>query len=794
MRNKDEMLSTIKEHPILTLNFFLFLLVFFISPYLRGLFFYEDRYIFYCIFLVLILLNVIFQWDKYIKVFTRNYIIVGITLLIPIMYFVSYFFSASKYYAINEVLYWVVSIAVFLFLVGNLFIVSKLRDLLWWTLWMTISWIIGLAFLAHLDILEYQDALVSGRLSSVFQYPNTFASLVSAFVIGALYLSVKEKNIKAWFIYSLTILPFFLSFLMAESRGGYLVFAICWVLVLFFLKVKEQILFVVFSLLAGVLTLITLFFYQNQVEQANTAIAASILVICSLVYVLASYGVFLIYNRKINLRLNNTNKKLSVIIPFLIVIIIIGGVFFTLNSSNLSFLPNNIQERISKINLEQHSVQERFLFYKDSILILTKNVLFGAGGGAWGSLFEQYKSLPYQSSQAHSFYMQTLVEVGVVGGTIVFLFFILIMFQAVRTITIKVSEGQDNNFLTVYFLMIITLMLHNFVDFNMSFATYHYFTMIILALLVNEINRLNQSFVFEVRKLSSNFKSKVSIITLSSFLIIVLLGAYKSYALYDANDLLKQASFGGDFSTLSKMVDKGIDRDPTNPDLRFHRLVLLDFAKENIADRNYNQDIAREYESLIDIEPFNSWHYYRYGLFELDNGDTDKAIKLIKKSVEHSPWNTEFYKAYFSTVINHMTQRRDDISEQDQSLYLKELTEQLEKLNERIAIQETKVPKGLNLTSPIIIDDELAINIAKVYYFTGKFKNALMFIETQVEEELDEAQSIQLDLIRLLSLDHLGKYNKIDEFFNSAKSVQYNIRQIYEEAKTSKDWQPFVKK
>src|SRR5690606_32266778 len=130
---------------------------------------------------------------------------------------------------------------------------------------------------------------------------------------------------------------------------------------------------------------------------------------------------------------------------------------------------------------------------KDAFAVWMDHFFFGTGGGGWRVLFESYKSLPYYSTQAHSFYMQTLVEVGLVGSFVLFGFLFYVVGKGIwfyfrqesERVLDKVNQGQasedrfvqlqEQPFLASTIIGALILLLHSAIDFNMSFGTYNFF-------------------------------------------------------------------------------------------------------------------------------------------------------------------------------------------------------------------------------------------------------------------------------------------------------------------------------
>jgi len=88
------------------------------------------------------------------------------------------------------------------------------------------------------------------------------------------------------------------------------------------------------------------------------------------------------------------------------------------NASELVAPPaDSVHQRVSEINLEAHSVTERFIYYRTALKIFRDYPLKGAGGGAWPALYPYYLTEEHpnfmHTVEVHSYYLQVLIEAGI---------------------------------------------------------------------------------------------------------------------------------------------------------------------------------------------------------------------------------------------------------------------------------------------------------------------------------------------------------------------------------------------
>ena len=133
----------------------------------------------------------------------------------------------------------------------------------------------------------------------------------------------------------------------------------------------------------------------------------------------------------------------------------------TINDKNIvvdyKYLPIKIVDKIKNMNMNNYSIWERFSFVKDGIKIIKQNWIFGLGGNAWE--YVQYNAQEYRhtAKEVHSYPIEMWMEFGIVG----FLAYLYIVFYVIKSI--KEKEKKD------YAIILLTVILHSCLDFDMSF-------------------------------------------------------------------------------------------------------------------------------------------------------------------------------------------------------------------------------------------------------------------------------------------------------------------------------------
>jgi len=113
--------------------------------------------------------------------------------------------------------------------------------------------------------------------------------------------------------------------------------------------------------------------------------------------------------------------------------------------------------RIVRVSLTEPTFIERVITWQDGLIITAQSPLFGLGIGNWQ--FEQflYQSAPYGVRYIHNYYIQLLMDGGVLSA---------LLFIAVIANTLW--RGRKEN--SIHLFIILAIVLHIFMDFDMSFG------------------------------------------------------------------------------------------------------------------------------------------------------------------------------------------------------------------------------------------------------------------------------------------------------------------------------------
>lgn len=805
--NLNNTIDANKQWAMISL-FSLYVMTFMISPYFRGLFFHIDYYWVSILIHVCFLLTAAVFYKELIAFTREKGAMIALALAMPLIYGLSFFYSASPYEASNEALQWFSYAVLFIALLFWQSMLPKLREWLWLLGWITMSLLIALVYLAAFDQITMQHAVLEGRFSSVFQYPNTLASLVSAFVIAGLMLLTRPMRLPQQLLYSVPLLPMMLAFWLTDSRGGVAVLAIGWVLALFFLSWKRQLVYIGYSVLLAGLGLWGYSTYKDGMEEGILHTSVWLLIVLAAVFVVVVWLGQWLARRRLQPQAANTPtpshestnrdpnpksnaNRWSLLMPG--VFIAVGGLIVLSLGTRLKdtlahWLPEGVGNRITSISLESLQSDPRFLFYKDAMAMWKDHFWFGQGGGAWSALVETYKSLPYTSNQAHNFYMQTLVETGLIGGLLIFGFFVAVLAVSLRKWIVSRKQPVDQTMAAI-FVLVVTLMIHHAVDFNMSFGTINLFMFSLLAMLASYAEAGKPAWLKTVsQRLSMDHKKWLTHGLVILVAVASVFGLYKSYAYDQSNQLVSELSQTQvDWDTAINRMNEAIDMQPNKPSIRYAMADVLKFGVKQLPEQReqLTGQIQEQYEAAIDLEPDSYVHHLEYGKYLVSVEETEMALQQLDQAVKLAPWQQTAYDWNVQTRVAELS----ELKKQNEQQEAKEKTDGLKNILNRYDEQMDKQQVASFKDELRITADNRPL-FSQAYYFTGDYEKTLEL--TDVDLSSLEAEQQQLFLIlRLLSFDLLGQTAERDELLKQpiVKDLEIDL-QTLQALKENPAWRP----
>jgi tetratricopeptide (TPR) repeat protein len=272
-------------------------------------------------------------------------------------------------------------------------------------------------------------------------------------------------------------------------------------------------------------------------------------------------------------------------------------------------------------------------FYKDGFKIFKDYPIFGAGGGAWSSLYFKYQSYLYWTTQTHNYFMQVLLDTGIIGA-IAIVFLLVSLFRSMYRVYKGYLEDKGRILIAAVIVSVVSLYAHAAMDFDLSLSA----VSIALWALIGVINSLDiLKFKIKDKKIYLNYLA-----ILVAFVVMFMSGSMSvalSYAVKGDNFLRQQ-----NFVLAEQNYEKAVSYDPWNAKYRMAYGQILTALGDQLKDAVKLQKAMFEEEKAVQLEPFNSQLNAQLGAFYLAHGQIDLGLKYVLKAVEVQPLRPENYQ------------------------------------------------------------------------------------------------------------------------------------------------------
>ncbi len=522
-------------------------------------------------------------------------------------------------------------------------------------------------FLAAIDVTQ------GIRVASVFQYHNAFAVFTAAISLGLLtYSCLAERHsvLLRGFCVGIASLNI-VGLMLSGSRGA---LALWFVVLLFGLiglrddsgKHRVRIRFLAYFYISLPGAGFGYVFIHKGIAHANASsgwigMIAAILVPLALIFV-------------IDRLTQKYEQKLSTL-PYaflaMIGIGIVGAIFVGLLKAH------TLIEKLSSYQIHQLSVVQRFIFWKDGLKIVQLNPLFGSGGGAWQAMFMKVESYPYYSTRVHSFFIDVLMEVGIIGlGALLFSMWPMVksfiwpsplrvgMGTAISPVSSsslgspKSPNGKQGQALDTAgrrALMGIGFMIfiHALMDWDMSFLTLEMLFVIGVASGITLHGADNSDEESKAQEKANPRKSLVFGVTVPLFGILGAIGIFTSVQALRAENLSTEANASPPGAAQNTLYEQAHTVNPYNP-LYLSELAVAIIQQSNVPGSaqetriQANENALQLFKQAVKLDPFNSRIQGDGAQLAFDVGQNDVASEMATTAFYDAP----FLQKYISLALN----------------------------------------------------------------------------------------------------------------------------------------------
>lgn len=620
---------------------------------------------------------------------------------------------------------------------------------------------------------EYQDAVIGLRLSGVFQYPNTYAAFLTALLVATVWMAQIGRK---WYIsglYLLMLVPLMTSFLLTLSRGGILLLPAVVIIYLFMISWKKQLLSLVpLSVATGISLLLMqpLLNMRSQLVEAYTLWQASLgwglLFIGSLIPVLVALLVKLAM-RKWSKK-SESEKPFSItnlVAPALLLLFSLLAVFMILGESPiLDFLPEPLKSRVAKIQLDEKGVLSRTTFVVDSIKILKDYPLFGAGGGAWQVLYDDYKSYPYTSRQAHSFFFQYLNEVGIVGFSI---FIVILGYILLRYVKWWFANEHDNGSRSTFLFLIvaITFLAHSMIDFDMSYVYVGVLTFVSFGVMGAAVG--NGKFVelvkrwVEKRNVMKGIKIAVPVLVMLVAVVTLIYSQKAIKADRSFADALSHLNKSVHFNQVMEPLNEALKLRPGHPEYANLKAGLLRDVYMQTGDETFFEQASQVMDQIRKKEPHQVFlDEMQYTLY-VSNNAFEEAIAILSEQMKAHPWNIRAYDRWIDLMFQLGIKAIDEGNQVEADRYWNEALRVYDDvLDKREAFDSfPKAQRNISLQNFKLLTNSV-VSVAKIHYFNQQYEDAAATLRPILVRRFDDPINREVARWLLASLQKQGKNNR----------------------------------
>lgn len=699
-------------------------------------------------------------------------------ILLPITYLISLISAASHYFAINMVL--IQCIYAIMFIIGLYLLQNKQANRFVETTTITAAYIIvifgllnwlGQGRTASAIVGWFSGTVIDGqyhqavwidangpRLASVFQYPNTYAAFLMAFFFVAVFAITRSRKWYVQAINAFMLVPMALSILLTLSRGGLVFLPVVFVVLLLFLKPAKQILWILYCLIAGIGTLLIAKrvtdlgqqFHQGLIH--DPAKGWGYVLIASVIVAALAWVIQRFLAPRLEQRLSRlSERKLSNLwlpISSVVAVVILASVFLGTSAKHL--LPGNIGERLENINFQQHSVLERLTFYKDAMKVMKDYPVIGAGGGAWASLYEKYQNNPYLSRQAHSFVMQYLVEVGILGF-VVFLAFILFIFYKYIKGYIRSSEEQRESYF-MYFILVFSLLIHSMMDFNMSYV---YIGIIVFLGLAGMAAAMDNTPVKRLALKASTARGLYGAVTVVASLLLI----FTSIRYIQANDEVTRGrelmSTSTNFQEIKAPLERALQKRANQPDAVLNLHILIKAGYEQTQDESFYNESYSLLTKALKKEPFNKNIYNQLIALHQLKGETEQVYAILRDNADKYAWDMNWYDQliYQSYELGYQALGQANMAEKEQ--YFKTGLDAYEHVAAGVEHLKT-LPPGQFQGGEFYITPQMSLSAGKMQFMMNQPDQAAAILKNGLTEDMNDPNVREIARWYLAALQKSG--------------------------------------
>jgi len=476
---------------------------------------------------------------------------------------------------------------------------------------------------------------VGNMINSTLQYHNTAGTVLAFGFIISLMLALSSENRILQSIYFAFSSFIFTAFFFTYSRGSYVTLLLA-LLVFFVLLPREKRISLVFNM--AIVGLVVIAFLNkvgaNLNEHGKMKLWLVLLFQMLLVFALTYAFGF------VERRLYGISNNIYIAGAAAVGILAIIGFAVALKTH---LIPSDMVARIKSIAMfwKERNFVERMVFYKDGLKIFLKSPLFGYGGGAWVSLYFMYQSYLYFTTQSHNYFLQVLLDTGLLGFSILIVFLWLLFSTSLRAWFKK--DGKNNILIAGIMAAAVQLYLHSILDFDFSLASVQVLLFASLGVLVATTGQVLKKHKQEKAIYTDRKTNFVPILLTVFYLFTIVISLNFRLGNYYTN-VGQQALQMGNLSAAYSFLSKAVTYDPLSSNALSDYAVALYRIGDQNKDANLIAKAEGYFKQAIVNDRFNAKIRFKYAVYLLSHGAIDSGLSQIEEGIKLQPLQPANYE------------------------------------------------------------------------------------------------------------------------------------------------------
>lgn len=335
------------------------------------------------------------------------------------------------------------------------------------------------------DLINHPDPFKSNRINYPITYWNSMALfMIMGFVVGLRVLADRITHVAVRSIYAPSMFLFLVVLWFTFSRAGLLLLAAAVCLYVYLAAARLRA--VMQAALLGVWTAITVaisyIFLPNMVasvpaEGLKVAEGHKLALVILLFMVTAAASQIVIRRLEDRITVSpQLSRRIGYAVAAGLATFLVAGflaVAFTGGRGGpVAFVKNQFgslsgtAEAVERPSERLFSLKsERFQEYGASLRRFEEHPLQGAGAGTWSVAWLKYRPWEIQVKDGHSWFFETMAELGLVGTLLLLGFIALFFTSAVKDLRF-LGKGRDRELYAAFFVAATAFLLHSMIDWD----------------------------------------------------------------------------------------------------------------------------------------------------------------------------------------------------------------------------------------------------------------------------------------------------------------------------------------